>query len=199
MAYEPSNPDPKRADFRKLQKEEERGIFSGHGRKLKVELLEPKGTFARERKQNNNKLLSCKDACVANAARKLNVKLEKRSMAAYSTADDKIRLTCTVSKEYAWSGNRGYWYAFLPRQKEFLCQRENSYVVFGCGSEKTVILIQFKVFEAWLDKMNVTKRQDGTCYWHVHILRLKEGKYFLLLKGKQQRIDLSEYLLTKSQ
>ena len=55
---------------------------------------------------------------------------------------------------------RGYWYAFHPHQKEKLETVSEGFVAFGCGSERVVLLIPFKVFKGWLEGMNITQEAE---------------------------------------
>jgi hypothetical protein len=81
---------------------------------------------------------------------KLGVSLVKRSRAGYSSPDKKIALNCSVSKEHNPDTHPNYWFAFHPHQQVFLDAHEQSFVAFGCGSSKRVIVVPFKVFQPWL-------------------------------------------------
>ena len=62
----------------------------------------------------------------------------------------------------------GFWFVFHPHQKDFLNGMESGYVVFGCGSERLIVLIPRDSFTPWLEGMNKTHLEDRF-YWHVHI------------------------------
>jgi IS1 family transposase len=67
-----------------------------------------------------------------------------------------------------------------------------AYVAFGCGSPDNVLLIPFAEFQQWLEGMGTTQQEDRF-YWHVVIYR-EDGR-FVLHRRKEERIDLSRFLL----
>ena len=132
------------------------------------------------------------DACVERIQEHLKRPLVRQTRATYATPDGTLSLVCMVSREPHAPG-QSYWYAFHPHQKDKLLEAKEAYVAFGCGSEKTVLLIPFDEFRKWIDGMNVTEREDRY-YWHVHIFRESE-KLVLHLKSGYGKIDLTAYLL----
>jgi len=132
-------------------------------------------------------------ACITRIDKILKTNLIRRSRALFSTADGLKALICAVSKEHERGGQIWYWFAFHPHQKEFLKDIHESYVAFGCGSEKQLLLIPFIDFERFLDDLNITERPNSF-YWHVHIL--KEGtNYYLHRKSGQEKRSLKKYLI----
>ncbi len=136
------------------------------------------------------------DACISRIQVALRGKLIKRSRAQYSSPDKSMMVNCAVSKEYDPETNPGYWFAFLPHQKESLKSTPKSYVAFGCGTSKRVLLIPFADFESWLEGMGTTQKDDRY-YWHV-IIHRKGDKYSLHRKKGQKYIDLTPYALSKN-
>jgi hypothetical protein len=133
------------------------------------------------------------DACVQRVQAKLGVPFVKRTRAGYSSPDKKIALICSVSKEHDSETSPNYWFAFHPHQRDFLEQHEKSYVAFGCGSGKRVILIPFSAFKPWLVGTWTTTKEERT-YWHVLIYRNGET-YTLRLRKGQKPVDLTPFLL----
>jgi hypothetical protein len=133
------------------------------------------------------------EACVQRVQSKLGVSLVKRSRAGYSSPDKKIALNCSVSKEHNPDTYPNYWFAFHPHQQVFLDAHEQSFVAFGCGSSKRVIVVPFKVFQPWLAASWTTTNGDRT-YWHVVIYR-KGSKYTMRRKKGEKTIDLTPYAL----
>ena len=133
------------------------------------------------------------DACVERIQAFLKKPLVKQTRALYGTPDGSMLVMCAVSRAYKKSSDEGYWYAFHPHQKEKLSLAKEGYVAYGCGSEKTVVLIPFKQFKTWLDGLNTTQLEDRF-YWHVHINR-DDGKYYLRRKRGFEKVDITKYLI----
>ena len=135
------------------------------------------------------------DACVERISVSLGVNLVKRSRVTYQSPDSKIRLVCSVSKDYPNPrGVLGYWFAFHPHQKEFLEGAEQGYIGFGCGSPSQIILIPVKDMTPLLDGMNRTERDDGRSYWHIQIQR-HGNSWILQRRSGEKRVDITRYLL----
>lgn len=141
--------------------------------------------------------VSFNEACIDRIQRHLSCNLIKRSQATFSTPDENIGVFCTVSKVHERSNSNTdfFWYAFHPHQKDFLEKSDKSYIAFGCGDENTILLIPSNKFTDHIGDLNITKREDRL-YWHVHITR-EEQKFSLHLKGKENRVDFTEFLLKK--
>jgi hypothetical protein len=133
------------------------------------------------------------EACIRRIEKHLGQSLVKHSRTSYSSPDGTVALTCAVSKEYERHGQRSYWFAFHPHQKEHLEVTNQASVSFGCGSEQTVILIPYSDFSSWLSGMNITSGEDRI-YWHVRISREGE-QLFLHMRGGIEHINLTRYLL----
>lgn len=133
------------------------------------------------------------EACVKRVQLKLGVSLVKRTRAGYSSPDKETALICSVSKEHNPDSNPNYWFAFHPHQEEFLRQHPKSFVAFGCGSSKRLILVPFNSFTPWLQSAWTTTKDDRT-YWHVVIYR-KENSYTLRLRKGKKPIDLTPFAL----
>ncbi len=134
------------------------------------------------------------EACVQRVQSELGIRLVKRSRAGYSTPDKEVALNCSVSKEHNPETHPNYWFAFHPHQQAFLRRHAISYVAFGCGSSKRLILIPYSDFEPWLNGTWTTTKDDRM-YWHVSIYR-QGNKYTLRRKKGTKAIDLSQYLLS---
>jgi len=80
----------------------------------------------------------------------LQATLVKQTRTQYSLADGSLALICIVSKEYVRSGQRGYWFAFHPHQRDILQNADTAYLAFGCGSETLILLIPAIDFIQWL-------------------------------------------------
>lgn len=138
--------------------------------------------------------VSFHDECILRVQKYLGITLLKQSKSQYTTPDKSIIITCSISKEHHPNTNPGYWFAFHPYQKESLKRVSKSYVSFGCGNSKRLLLIPFTDFDSWIDGMGTTQKGDRY-YWHVIIYRKNEEYYLHRKKGKKI-IDLTRYIVT---
>ena len=134
------------------------------------------------------------DACIQRIEKLLGTSLLKRSRATFSAPDQDLRVICAISREHTRGGTHSYWFAFHPHQAEYLSRTDNSYVAFGCGSERQLLLIRYTQFASWLDGMNETTKRDRT-YKHVSIFRVGD-RFELVRRQGYPRIDLTRYLVT---
>jgi len=104
--------------------------------------------------------------CIIRIEQHLSIDLIKLSRASFATADQKIRIICSVSRYHEHS--KRYWFAFHPHQAEFLDTAEQSYVAYGCGDASTLFLIPFHTFKPHLVHFNKTDNETRI-YWHVKI------------------------------
>ena len=132
-------------------------------------------------------------ACIDRIQTSLGRPLVKQTRATYSSADKSVLVVCAVSRVHQRGENESFWYAFHPHQKDKLEGAKEAYVAYGCGSEKTVLLIPFSEFRAWLEGMWKTQLADRF-YWHVSIGR-ESGRLVLRRKKGFAQINLTKYLL----
>jgi hypothetical protein len=152
---------------------------------------EPEAEETDEKKAELIKPVAFYDACIKQVEKHLNQSFIKRTRTSYSSPDDSVRLTLAISKPYERSGQTHYWFAFHPHQKNYLEGSQDGYVAFGCGSEKTIVLISLNDFAEWLDQMHTTVDKDRM-YWHVNITQDGESLALYRKKGAS-RIDLNPY------
>jgi hypothetical protein len=134
------------------------------------------------------------DACAERIQNYLKRPLVRQSRAFYAAPDGSVAMVCVVSREHqSDAGRRSFWFAFHPHQKQKLSDAKIPYIAFGCGSEKTLLLIPFSEFEPWIVGMNTTEL-DERMYWHVSIFQ-EDDKLVLHRKQSYERIDLTRYLL----
>jgi hypothetical protein len=138
--------------------------------------------------------VSFHDACIQKIEPILKTSLVKKSRASYTSSDGTLGVICAVSKQYERRGERWFWFAFHPHQKDFLYEFEMGYVAFGCGSEKLLVLIPRDTFVPWLEGMNKTHLEDRF-YWHVHIY-LEDDAITLYRSKAFPKIDLKSFLIS---
>jgi hypothetical protein len=134
-----------------------------------------------------------RDACIERVEAQLGILLVKRSAGLYSTSDENLATICLNSKKYETGKNPGYWFGFHTYQKDILEKYKSGWIAFGCGSEKTILLIPIKDFVVWTDDLNTTIKENGY-YWHVQITEIK-GAFMLRLKEGKSPVDLTKYLI----
>jgi hypothetical protein len=134
------------------------------------------------------------DACIHRIELILGISLLKRSRATFETPDQHLRLICAISREHTRSGSPSYWFAFHPHQAEYLEGTESSYVAFGCGSERQLLLIPYREFHGWIEGMNETTTSKGRTYKHVSIFHTG-NRFELVRRQGWPRVDLTRYLL----
>lgn len=133
------------------------------------------------------------DQCIARIEQHLGTKLIKRSKIKFASPDNSIAVVCAVSKVHERYSQPYFWYAFHPHQQEFLKNAKQSFLALGCGSEANLLLIPFTDFEQWLQGMNITHKEDRF-YYHIQVSQ-ESGKFLLVRRKGQQKIDLTKYLL----
>lgn len=130
------------------------------------------------------------EECVNKVSERLKLPLIKQGRCTYTTADERIRVLCIVSKKYERGGAIRYWYAFHPNQKDFLDNGNPSYIALGCGTAEQVVLIPSEVFMNHLPSMRTTE-SSNRYYWHVEIFQ--KNNQFLLNRPTSEGIDVTEY------
>lgn len=133
------------------------------------------------------------EACVQRVQLKLHVSLVKRSRAGFSSPDKTVALNCSVSKEHNPETHPNYWFAFHSHQQVFLRESPKSFVAFGCGSSKRLLLVPFADFEKWLEGTWTTVKDDRM-YWHIVIYH-QGNKYTLRRKKGAKSVDVTSYAL----
>ncbi|MBL8536052.1 MAG: hypothetical protein JNM59_01470 [Hyphomonadaceae bacterium] len=119
--------------------------------------------------------------------------LVRRRQALYETADQKRRVSISISKRY----NREYqpyWYAFHPSWEEFLLGAEEGVHVLGCMDLDRAFVIPLATLQTFLPKLNQTTREDKT-YWHLVITTLEGGELALYSSRTGENIPLSPFAM----
>jgi hypothetical protein len=149
-----------------------------------------------EEREEKSTPVAFHEACMQRVEEHLGTTvLVRRSRTKYLSADGNLAALCAISKAHIRGEHTSYWFAFHPYQREFLQQAEKQFIVLGCGSPASILLIPFEEFEPWLENFWTTENDDRF-YWHIRIH--KEGPSLLLdRKGGQSRLNVTKYLLQK--
>ncbi len=124
-------------------------------------------------------------------AKRENTNLIAHKRAQFWSVDKKIRAVCPVSKLY---DTGYYWYAFHPHQESFLSEADNGFLVLGCVDSEYSYAIPYQIVSKILPHLNKTEKTDRT-YWHIHLQPSENGKYYLLVPKKGEKLDLEPYKL----
>lgn len=139
--------------------------------------------------------LRFREACIRRVEPHIGQRLVKRSRSLYATADGSTVVVCAVSRRYESAGGAvSYFFSFHSHQKETLEKAQRGYVGFGCGSDELVVLIPFERFDAWLQDVNPTERQDGKLMWNMTV-DLEDGRPAVRRRKGLGQIPLGEYLV----
>ncbi len=133
------------------------------------------------------------EECIARLQKTLGVSLVKRTRSGYSSPYNDTAVICSVSKEHNPESAPNYWFAFHPHQQTFLAPFKNTFVSFGCGSSKQLLLVPYDKFKPWLANAGTTTN-EGRMYWHIVISRRKEAYSMRLRKGTKP-VDLTPFAL----
>lgn len=124
----------------------------------------------------------------------LHIELAKETRSLYATIDKSVSVRAVVSKAHHGGPYIYYWYAFHPYYREALQEYGKSYIAFGCGGPEKILLFDLPEFVGWLDKMNITQKEDRM-YWHVHFIEDEHGKIELRFKGGHAPENVTDHLL----
>ncbi|GAA0602192.1 hypothetical protein GCM10009416_45080 [Craurococcus roseus] len=117
----------------------------------------------------------------------------KRSRALFWSADRRRRLICTVSKRHTKKGSSRYWFAHHPQWQTFLSEGEEAYLTLGCMDLPFAFAVPLRVMTPVLNALNITTKENGQAYWHIHIAEPKAGHYAMLLPKRPGTLPLDGY------
>ncbi len=143
-------------------------------------------------KQNQATPVAFHAACLQLASTHLRREFVKQTRSSFISKDGDIALVCSVSREYDNGTQRYCWFSFTPDHAEFLAAKPAGYLLLGCGAPDRVLLIPFADFLPWSKNLNRTERGDGSYYSHIRIVT-DSGRFLLMLKGKDNQVDISKY------
>ncbi|ADH09507.1 hypothetical protein [Bacillus thuringiensis] len=132
------------------------------------------------------------DLCIEKISKKLKVSLIKQGRCIYSSPDNNYHVVCIVSKSYKRKNLLRYWYAFRTAQKEFLEETEQSYIAFGCGSDESILLIPYSIFESYLNFFSKTEK-GNRYYWHVEAYQ--KNNTFEIRRNDDINAEVTKYLI----
>jgi hypothetical protein len=106
--------------------------------------------------------------------KKFESSLVKRSRALYIDEGKALPVACTLSKRYSGKASP-YWYAYHPHWDSYLNQSKNGLLVLGCMDLDYFFAIPRSDFAPLLPFLNISVRDDGQQYWHIHLVESDGG------------------------
>ena len=131
------------------------------------------------------------EKCLQKIELSLNINLVKKSRIGYQTPDQRKGFVFCISKVYLEKLGTKYWFAFHPKQENFLNYFKESYVVYSCGSEDNSFLVPLKIIQNEKDNLSTTEK-EGKIYWHIHIHE-RNNNFYLRIPKTNQTVDLEKY------
>lgn len=103
-----------------------------------------------------------------------------------------LRFAIAVSKEYERRDK--YWYAYHPRQREFLADAQEAFFVLGCLDIKKAFAIPYKIMNEIASEMLTTspKGDETKTYQHV-VIREDEGRFYIFAHPTKRELDINEF------
>lgn len=131
-------------------------------------------------------------ACIATVEQHIDKRFVRQTRSSYATPDGGVAVVCAVSKTYD-GGHPSYWFSFHPYQKTFLENAHQAFLVLGCGSAKTILMIPAPDLLAWLPNLWTTDNEKRF-YWHI-VIRRESSRFTLDRKAGLGRVDVTKYAL----
>jgi|GEM_PF-5380653 len=158
-----------------------------------VELDEEWSSRTTESEQKSKKgKVAFHAACVAKTTEQLKSEFVKQTRSSFVSKDGETAIVVSVSREYDNGTQRFYWFSFQPYQGEFLQSKANGFLVLGCASPDRTLIIPYRDFGPWTEKLNKSIRDNGSFYWHIKIVTDDDGLR-LKLEGKGNQVDVDKY------
>ncbi len=107
-------------------------------------------------------------------------------------ASSAIRFSVAVSKQYKRRDK--YWYAYHPRQKDFLSETQQAYFKLGCLDEQKAFAIPFDKMNQIASEMLTTspKGNENKKYHHV-VIREDNGRYCIFAHPTKSEMNINDY------
>ena len=149
-----------------------------------------------ETKQKNKKVKFA-DKCVLKLAQALETELIKVGRSSYTSADGKRGYIITTSKAYKQGKRDKFWFAYRRNPLDDLKKCEETFVVYGCKDESTIVSLPVQIIEDNLDRLNISKDEDGTItHWHIVFFKdVDDTMTWMYSKPEIEEIAINQYLI----
>lgn len=103
-----------------------------------------------------------------------------------------MRFSVAVSKQYERRDK--YWYAYHPRQKDFLSESDESYFVLGCLDERKAFAVPFqKMNEIAKEMLTTSPKGDESKKYHHVVIREDNGRYFIYAHPTKTELNINDF------
>ncbi|MGG6796544.1 UNVERIFIED_CONTAM: DUF262 domain-containing protein [Streptococcus canis] len=149
-----------------------------------------------ETKQKNKKVKFA-DKCVLKLAQSLGTELIKVGRSSYMSADGKRGYIITTSKAYKQGKRDKFWFAYRRNPLDNLKKCEETFVVYGCQDESTIVSLPVQIIEDNLDRLNISKDEDDTItHWHIVLFKdVDDTMTWMYSKPEIEEIAVNQYLI----
>jgi len=141
--------------------------------------------------ENSESLLDYRDIynkCIQKIELLFKINLVRKGQKNCQTLDQEKGFSLCISKIYKEKLGNKYWFAFYPKQENYLKNFKDSCVVYICGNENNIFLIPLTVIQNY--KNNLSTSEKG--YWHIHIHE-RAGSFYWKIPKNNQQVDIEKY------
>lgn len=148
--------------------------------------------------QEKRDIVEVRERIVAAIGRNRGVTYVRKSRAQYWDPNHLDRLVCVVSSRYEDQGPVKYWFAYHPQQHAFLVGGEAGHFVLGFIDLDVAYSVPADVMRTYFDQLYVTKKKDGSFYYHVKLAETGTESLSLQLRGGDSGLSLAPYAVILS-
>lgn len=123
--------------------------------------------------------------------------IEIKDNALYKKTDDSIGYILQASKMYRKGSGEQYWFGYRENRLKPILSCKEKYCILICrNTGLDVLQIPIEKLDAWKSDLNNTKDANGTItHYHIYVKKDINGRFFIPLKGKSNKIDVTSYII----
>lgn len=149
-------------------------------------------------KQNkSSKRSNFTEKCMRRFAETRNTELIKIGRNTCLSNDGKEGFVFISSKAYKQGNREKYWFAYRRSSLNSLKDCENTYIVFGCKDEDTIVCLPTEVIENNVERLNSSIDEDGNIsHWHIVFFQDNGGNItWMISRPKIEEININKYVI----
>lgn len=110
--------------------------------------------------------------------------------------DGKEGFVFISSKAYKQGNREKYWFAYRRSSLNSLKDCENTYIVFGCNDEDTIVCLPTEVINN-VERLNSSIDEDGNIsHWHIVFFKVNGGNItWKISRPKIEEININKYVI----